>query len=305
MANQNAKDRLGRLAGRQCGRISWSQLRKLGVPRVTINDWVKQGYLHRVLPGVYAVGHDAPSVEGDLAAALLYAGPNAVLSHGTAVWWWGLIDKQPSTIHVSTPRRCRSRREIKVHRRRDCERAWRNRLPVTTVAQTLLDYAARASLNKVRVALANAEYHRLLDVEAVDAMLGPGRHGGAKLRKALARHQPRLARTRSPVEVTFFELCEKFGIELPEVNARVHGWTVDFFWREAGVVVEVDPHGNHHTPAQVDRDRRKDLELRTAGLVVHRYSREQVEQTQDAIGADILATLDARRASTSRSPVGS
>src|SRR5258706_15919558 len=108
MDNQNAKDRVGRLAARQCGRISWAQLAARGVNRKSINRWVNQGYLLPALPGVFAVGHAAPSIEADLAAALLYAGPNAMLSHGTAAWWYGLIDNPPTTTHVSTPRCCRS-----------------------------------------------------------------------------------------------------------------------------------------------------------------------------------------------------
>jgi hypothetical protein len=220
-----------------------------------------------------------------------------MLSHATAAWWWGLIDTQPSTIHLSTPRRCRSRRGIKVHQRREGERAWHRGLPITTVAQTLLDFAAGASLNRVRTAMANAEYHKLLDVNEVHALLGPGRPGSTKLRTALKRHQPRLAHARSPVEVAFFALCETFGLPLPQVNVRIGEWTVDFFWRKEGVVVEVDPYGNHHTPAQIDRDRRKDLALRAKRLVVHRYSRDQVEQTPAAIAADVSAALALRRAS--------
>jgi hypothetical protein len=57
--------------------------------------WIKRGYLNPKLPGVYAVGHGAPGIEGDLAAALLYAGPGAMLSHGTAAWWFGPIDTRP------------------------------------------------------------------------------------------------------------------------------------------------------------------------------------------------------------------
>ena len=295
-SDKNAKVRVGEVAGRQFGRIAAWQMAALGISRQTVVRWIDCGYLHRVLPRVYAVGHDAPSVEGDLAAALLHAGPGAALSHSTAAWWWGLIDKPPSKTHVTTPRRCRSRQGVKVHDRRGCERIRHRGLPVTTVAQTLLDFAAGASLNRVRVALANAEYHRLLEIEAVQALLGHGRPGSTKLRTALTRHQPRLAYARSPVEVAMFELCERFGIELPEVNARVHGWTVDFFWRREGVVVEVDPYGNHHTPAQIDRDRRKDLALRTHGLVVNRYSRDQVELTPGELAADLIATLAARRA---------
>jgi hypothetical protein len=286
------KDRVRQLASQQFGRIAWRQLRDFGVAGSLINKWVNQAYLHPKLPGVYAVGHNAPSVEGDLAAALLYAGPGAMLSHATAAWWYGLIDRPPTQIHVSTPRKCRSLPGITVHERRVCERSPHKGLPITSVAQTLLDYAAAARLNQVRVACANAEYKHVLNVAAVETLLGQGRPGSATLRAALKRHQPRLAYARSRPEQAFLELCEARGIPLPEVNVRLAGWTVDFFWRRQGVVVEVDGHGNHHTSAQRDRDRRKDLALRNAGQIVIRYSREQVEDSADKVAADVIAALN-------------
>jgi hypothetical protein len=305
MRTQNAKVRVGGLASRQSGRIARWQLERLDVANAVIDRWIRDEYLRRVLPHVYAVGHDAPSHEADLAAAVLYAGPGAMLSHGTAAWWWGLIENAPSTANVTTPRRCRSLRGIKVHQRRPLPRVWHKDLPVTSVARTALDFATKASLNRVRTLLANAEYHRLLDVNEVEAQLGHGRAGSTRLRMALKRHQPRLAYARSPTEIAFFSLCESHRIPVPEVNPRIHGWTVDFFWPDERMVVEVDPPGNHHTPAQIDRDRRKDLALRGEGLVVHRYSREQVEQTPEQIATDVLATLETRAAPNARSPAGS
>jgi hypothetical protein len=71
---------------------------------------------------------------------------------------------------------------------------------VTSVAHSLLDYAASAPRHRVRHALAEADYRRVLDVVQVAAVLGHGRAGSAKLRKALARHEPRLARSRSDLE---------------------------------------------------------------------------------------------------------
>jgi predicted transcriptional regulator of viral defense system len=274
---------------------SW-QIVRLEVSRQSISRWVNQGYLHPLLPGVYAVGHAAPSIEADLAAAILYAGPGAMLSHGTAAWWWGLIDRAPSTIQVSTPRRRRSPRGIKVHQRRSCEPARHRNLPVTTVAQTLRDFATAASLNRLRTAMAKAEYRGLLDIAAVEAELGVGRPGSAKLRTALKRHQPRLAHARSPKEVEFFALCEQFGLPVPEVNVRIAGWEVDFYWPDYGLVVEIDPPANHRRPAQIDRDCRKDLALRARQLVVHRYSREQLEQTRREIATDITNSIERRRA---------
>src|SRR4249920_1485278 len=110
--------RVRELAERQRGRVSWAQLVALGVDDSAISRWAASGYLHQELPRVYAVGHRAPSAEADLTAAVLYAGPGAMLSHATALWWRGLIDQRPRTIDVSTPRRCQSLSAVRVHGRR-------------------------------------------------------------------------------------------------------------------------------------------------------------------------------------------
>jgi predicted transcriptional regulator of viral defense system len=102
--NQFARVRVSRLAARQFGRIAWRQLSALGVGKATISEWTATAYLHRVLPGVYGVGHLAASFEADLAAALLYAGPGAALSHATATWWLKLSERRPITIDVTRRR---------------------------------------------------------------------------------------------------------------------------------------------------------------------------------------------------------
>src|SRR5581483_4476804 len=109
MVKQSGKVRVGRRAGGQFGRVGWRQLRRLGIDDHTISRWITTGYLHPRLPGVYAVGHQAPSVEGRLSEAILYAGEGSMLSHGTALWWYGILDHRPFTIEVSTPGRARSR----------------------------------------------------------------------------------------------------------------------------------------------------------------------------------------------------
>jgi hypothetical protein len=239
--------------------------------------------------GVYAVGHRAVPIEGWLVAALLHAGAGAALSHATAAWWWGLIPDQPSLIDVSAWSRAKSVAGIVVHRRRRFATTRHNRFPITTVAQTLLDFAATAPLHKVRKALAEADYRSLLDVGEVEGVLGPGRSGSARLRLALAEHQPRLAFTQSELEDAFFSICESRGIVLPEVNVWVAGWKVDAFWADARLVVELDGYRNHRSPAQLKRDRRKELDLRRAGIDVIRYSEEQVRTGPDTVGDDVLA----------------
>jgi hypothetical protein len=141
-ANSSNKVRVGAAAEQTWGRISWAQLRHLGIPRGTIARWVKDGYLYEELPRVYSVGHRAGPIEAKLATALLCAGPGAMLSHATAAWWWDLTQRQPQVIEVSTPRQIASQPGVTVHGRRRLPRVVHNNLTVTTVPQTLLDYAA-------------------------------------------------------------------------------------------------------------------------------------------------------------------
>lgn len=291
MLNQFAKEPVARLAARQFGRVSWGQLVALGVDRRTIHDWTTTAYLHRLLPGVYAVGHPAKTTEADLMAAVLYAGPGAMLSHATAAWWVGLADSKPYMIDVSTPRRCRSLPGIRVHGRRSIEHSWHNGLPVTLFPQTMVDYATRARLTDIRRALAKADFDGGLNVTAIEAELRRGSRGSRKLRLAFLDHQPELARANSGLEVVFFELCESHGLPLPELNARIAGWDVDALFREHRVAVELDAPPNHSRPAQVRRDRRKELALRAAQLFILRYSDDQVKNQAAAVITEVREVL--------------
>lgn len=284
------------VAGDQWGVIGARQLRDCGITSTTASRWRSHDRLHLIHAEVYALGHRSIPVEGLLVAALLYAGSDAVLSHSTAAWWWGLVSESPRTIEVSAPRRVRPSNGVIVHRRKHFEQTRHRRFPITTVAQTLLDYAARADSIEVRRALAHADYRRLLDPEAVRRVLGQGRAGTATLRQALERHEPTLARTRSWLEMVFVPLCEGSGIALPEINVRVGRWTVDALWREERLVVELDGYDNHSTRRQMERDRREELELRAAGFVVIRYTWAQVVHQPELVTADLTARLAERRA---------
>ncbi|MEK6327412.1 MAG: type IV toxin-antitoxin system AbiEi family antitoxin domain-containing protein [Actinomycetota bacterium] len=289
--NQKASVRVGRCAGRQRGVISWGQLVRCGLGKATIGRWVAAGRLHRVHPGVYAVGHRALSTEGGLMAALLYAGPGAALSHMTAAWWWGLLRDLPAQLHLSVAGRRRSLPRVRVHNSRSADRVFHRGLPVATVPRTLLDIAPHVPFATLRRTLAEAEYQRVLDLDAVAATLGRGHRGSAALRRALTQHSPRLAQTLSVLEERFLALCEHSGIPLPEVNPKVAGLMVDALWRRQRVIVELDGHVAHAGAPAIERDRGRDLKLRAAGFVVLRYTWQQVTREPQAVVADLRAAL--------------
>lgn len=284
-------DGVSRLAGRHGGVVSRTQLARQGMTAGAIARAVRASRLHRIYPAVYAVGHRALTIEGCLVAALLHAGPGAALSHATAAWWWGLTDAAPRRIHVSAPGRRRSRHEVCVHHPRSFDRQYHRHLPVTPVPRTLLDCAAAFSFNQLRRALAEADYLGLLNDREVTRALGPGHHGAACLRQALAKHRPELARTRSVLEERFLALCETTDLLLLEVNATVAGLEVDAVWRARGVVVELDGQTAHGGDRSVGRDRDRELRLRAAGYVVLRYSWEQITRAPERVIADLTPAL--------------
>jgi very-short-patch-repair endonuclease len=293
--------RVAAVAGRQAGRVAAFQLRHLGVGTTTAARWMRAGYLYRVLPHVYGVGHLAPSREADLWSAILYAGPGAALSHVTAAHWRDLADFTGPAIHVSTPRACVSLPRVAVHgRRATLEREIVDGMPVTTVAQTALDVAASTSdLKLVRKMLAEIEYRSgTLDPDRLRVACGRGRRGSVRLAEALDAYDARLARANGRLELGFYVFCEqrlRLGIPLPELNVVIDDVRVDAYFRAYALVVELDGDRNHRTPAQRRRDRRNELTLRGHDIEVVRYDWALVEDEPELTERDLLAALARRK----------
>jgi very-short-patch-repair endonuclease len=215
-----------------------------------------------------------------------------MLSHGTAVWWYGWLQYPPGRVHVATPRRLRTRRRGPViHDRCRAARRLHRGFPITPPAQTLLHFAADAAPDRLRLALAGADHAGQLDLAALAAVTGRGIRGSASLRVALRIHRPELAFTRSELERRMILLAERHGLPIPRCNVMLHGWLVDAVWSEQRVVVELDGINGHRTAAQLRRDDQRDLELRLNGYVVLRYTWEQVTQTPELVAADLGRAL--------------
>ena len=286
-----AKVRVARLAERQWGVVTWAQLEEAGLSESGISRWQAERRLHRIHPRVYAVGHGRLAVEGVLAAALLYAGPGAALSHVTAAWWFGLLNGGLNRVHVSVAGKRLSRRGVRVHQRKRVKRVRHKHFPVTPPARTLLDIASQVRFTELRRALAEAEFLRLVTLTDVEAVLGRGKPGSAALRAALDCHNPRLAQTRKGLEEKFLLLCERHSITRPDVNVWAAGWLVDAAWFDERVIVELDSHLAHGTPARLESDHQRDLALRAAGYTVMRYTWQQLTETPELVVADLRRAL--------------
>jgi predicted transcriptional regulator of viral defense system len=134
---------LAELATGQHGVVSVRQLIvRLGYSRDAIARACAAGNLHRLHRGVYAVGHLDIPVEGRCLAAMLACGPGSLISHGSAVWLWGLtkVPSRPFAVTVPCPRR--TRLPFAIHFARDlraADRALVRNIPVTALPRTLLE----------------------------------------------------------------------------------------------------------------------------------------------------------------------
>lgn len=294
--------RMARFAEGQDGVISWPELLACGIGRMRISRLVAAGHLHRIHPGVYAVGHRVLGVRGRLIAGLRYTGADAALSHQTGAWWWQWIETIPARIHVGTARKRRSLKEVRVHAERTVPTVTHKGLPVTSPAQTLLDLASVASTATLRRAVAEADHQGLLELTEIEDCVGRGRPGSGALRDALDAHLPELVQTASVLEERFLTLIQARGLPIPEVNALVEGLRVDCLWRRSMVVVELDGHRWHSNPAGIERDRDRDLILRRAGYTVLRYTWQQVLHQPDAIVDELRELLIAELSRSAHSP---
>jgi very-short-patch-repair endonuclease len=265
MGASGVNTRLAELAGRQYGVVSRAQMSEIGLGRNAIAARIRAGRLLRVQRGVYAVGHMALTREGRWLAAVLACGDGALLSHRSAGALWELARYDGARIDVTVPpaNRNRSKSAIVVHRA-DREPATHHGIPTTTPMQTLTDLSYVLPERAVERALEQAEKLQLLDA----AQAGP------RLRSIIEAHD--FAPTRSELEVAFRALCRRHRLPQPQVNARVHGYEVDFSWPEHRLIVETDGHHDHGTRAAFERDRARDAELIALGWRVVRFTYRQV-----------------------------
>jgi very-short-patch-repair endonuclease len=226
-------------------------------------------------------------------AAVLAAGPDAVLSHRDAAALFSLRTSARGPIEVSVPRRCR-RPGIQAHlaRLQADEITVEDGIPVTTVARTLLDLAAVLPRQPLKRATEQAEVLRLADRTSLDDLLMryPTRRGTAALREL---RNAGLAETvtRSDLEDRFLAFLDAHDLPAPRVNGLVEGLEVDFHWRDQRVVVELDGRAAHHTIAAFERDRARDRALQVAGWRVVRITWRQLHDEPERIAADLARVL--------------
>lgn len=271
--------------------------RSASAPRAVCHR-VSSGRLRRLHHGIYGIG--PPTDRGCWLAAVLACGDGAVLSHRSAAALWGLTDRHPRQVEVTSPART-GRSRPGVHARQGrldrSETATRDGIPCTTVPRTLLDLAAVVDARVLERAVDRAELLRLFDLDAVRLTIARhrGRRGSRALSDVLAAYSgPTL--TRSGAEERFLAFLRSTALPRPEVNAAIAVedgvvYRPDFVWRDAGLIVEIDGRTYHARRRAFDHDRRRDRRLALAGFETRRYAARELMSDPDRVMAEIAAFL--------------
>ena len=216
---------IGRLAERQHGVVARRQLLAAGLSREAVGHRIRIGRLYCLYRGVYAVGHRLLSPEARWMAAVLAAGPGAVLSHRSAAGLWGIRPWRGGNVDVTTSSSRRQRPGITWHVTNlpADEITSLAAIPVTTVPRTLLDLAAVLDRRATERAINEAEVHGYTDPLSLPALLAryPRRRGTAAIRSILAAGALGTTLTRSELEERFLRFLAQRRLPRPELNAPI------------------------------------------------------------------------------------
>ena len=272
---------------------------RLGLGSRAIDHRIADGRLHPLHYGVYAVGHPLVSRTGAWMAAVLAAGPCAVLSHHAAAALWGIRETRRSTPDVIAPRRVdRPRMNARRIALPPDEATLHRGIPVTTPARTLLDLAETLNRHQLEAAITEAEIGRLTSPTSLADLVArhPGRRGIAALRTILQDADLGRTVTRSDLEVAFLAFLDAHGLPRPRTNHRIELTSgaepcVDAAWPDHGLVAELDSYGIHTTRRNFEADRARDRALTAAGWRVVRITWRQLHHDATTLATQLRALL--------------
>jgi very-short-patch-repair endonuclease len=171
-------------------------------------------------------------------------------------------------------------------------------IPVTSLAWTVVDYAAIANQRQVRLVLEALERRRVYIGRELDELLErtPNRKGVKTLRNAIAEMNGPAPWLQSVLEETFRELIRASDRPGYEANVLVEGELVNALWRHERVIVELDGFAFHKSRAQFEADRARDAKLQVAGYRVLRITQQRLQNEPEAVLEDLRRLLSAGRA---------
>ncbi len=297
-------------ARRQYGVVTRGQLNEAGVDCRWITRQVKSGALQALERDVFLLAGWPGGFETVAMAACLQRGPAAWIGCLTAARVWGLAVSRSSgeRIDVVVPWRvhCLSTTAVAVHRARrldSADVALRVRLPITTVARTIIDLAGELVLSElvtlVDDALVRGQTTLSLLRNCRTRTAGSGVRGSGNLTRAIEPWLEGLGGVESHGEAEVLRWLLAQGFEQPVCQFVVVGRDgfvarVDFCWPRCKLVLEVDGYLHHHGPSKLSLDHERKSAVAAEGYRVLTTTVAEVRRGGPRLRAALLACLDTR-----------
>ena len=270
------------VAERQHGVLTVAQGRRAGLTRGAEARLVASGRLESFGQGLLRVAGSPHSWFQRRWLGLLEAPPGSALSHRSALQLHRLPGRHEDLVEVLAPAELDHRaRHSRLRQTRDLPAehiTTVHGMPCTNLARTIFDQAGQVRAPWLSVLTDAAIHRRGLDVAelvAVTTRLAKrGRKGGPAMRAILATRLDSYTPLESVLEHEFVALCEAHGLPVPSRQVELGDdeviGRVDFYFREANLVVEVDGRPYHVSLTDRERDRARDNRLMAMGIRVLR-----------------------------------
>jgi hypothetical protein len=237
-------------------------------------------------------------------AAVLAGGAGALLSYSSSAALDGLPGYTIDPVTISIPRVRRLVEGVRVeqslalpaHHRRVIDG-----IPCTSVARTLFDLCGDVHAKRAERSLDAALARRWVTLPALwrvlDDLAVQGRAGTVLLRSLLTERGPRYVPPESELEARFLELVQAHFLPVPERQIDLgdgDSWIgrVDFVWRSARFISEVDGAAFHDGFVDRRHDEERDQRLQADGWTVRRFRWDDIVHHPAEVAAEIRRILD-------------
>jgi hypothetical protein len=277
------ESRMAAIASGAHGVVTRPELLAAGISASGIKRYVTKGWLIRQYPGVYRVGHTAPSIEASFIAAVKACGEGAFLRARAGGYLLGLVKRPPPRPEVWTPTERRID-GIEIRRSRRPRRVVKVKgIPVTSVPETLVDLAAVLDEGDLARACHEAGVLYKTTPRQVEAVLPRNAPGSRKLR-AVMRGDVHV--TLSKLERAFLKLLRDAGLPLPITNKVAGSKRVDCRWPELHLTVELDSYHFHNSRYSWEQDRERRRQARARGDEFRTYTWQDITEDPQSIIRD-------------------
>jgi hypothetical protein len=284
------------------GAIKVATLAELGVlPRTAYRRCVPGGPWQRLLPGVVLLGNMTPTRRQLVEAALLYAGPDSVITGLESCRWHGLRDipSEPQ-IHLLVPHDHKARcvdYVIVERTTRMPQRTVRDRVSLAPLARSVLDACRRIrSHGPVRALLAEAvQRGRLAPCQLVYELEAGSQRGTAVPREVL---KDIVTGARSVAEVDAMRVWERTGLPEPTWNVTLRNTqgehiAVPDAWFDVGLAWEIDSFEYHFKREDYANTVSRNARYAAAGVTVLQTLPSRLRDEPNSVAAELVAAYRA------------